>query len=41
MNNPKNSGGINQQLERRQFIGYALAAGITIAVRHVRSGDHN
>ncbi len=37
MKSPKNSGGINQQLERRQFIGYALAAGITIAVRPMRA----
>ncbi|SDA21554.1 poly-gamma-glutamate synthesis protein (capsule biosynthesis protein) [Nitrosospira sp. Nsp18] len=33
MKSPENSGPVNQQLERRQFIGYALAAGITIAIR--------
>ena len=33
MKSPENSGPVNQQLERRQFIGYALVAGITIAVR--------
>ena len=33
MKSPENSGHVNRQLERRQFIGYALAAGITIAVR--------
>jgi poly-gamma-glutamate synthesis protein (capsule biosynthesis protein) len=35
MKSPENSGCVNQQLERRQFIGYALAAGITIAVRPI------
>jgi poly-gamma-glutamate synthesis protein (capsule biosynthesis protein) len=31
----ENSGRVNQQLERRRFIGYAIAAGITIAVQPV------
>ncbi len=33
MKNPKNSARVNWRLKRRQFIGYALAAGMTIAVR--------